>query len=219
MDEEYTPQSQEEETLAPSSAEGDAPVAEEKPHSLKGLIAYIKAHENLRQVVLFVLFSFICGATQFVLTIGLSLLRFAGGTLAQSFAGWQISEGFAVFAYDSTAEFIGFLVGSVAGQVLTFVLNRKKTFNVSDHIAFRAVAYAVLAVLIILMQVFLGGIITKSCWDAKPDANGFLAFLFNMSGLVVGGIAAVIINFLGNKFLVMRKFGNADGEPKEEQND
>ena len=181
-------------------------VPEQKPKGLKGLINYIKTHENLRQMVMFVLFSFICGASQFILTYGLSLLRYTGGAMAAKFAGWQVSEDFAVFAYDSTAEFIGFLVGSVTGQVLTFVLNRKSTFRINDHIVFRAVAYAILALLIILMQTFLGGIITKACWDAKPDADGFLAFLFNMAGLVTGGMAALIINFLGNKFFVMRKW-------------
>lgn len=196
----------------------DAPQAEaateQKPKGLKGLIHYIKTHENLRQMVMFVLFSFICGASQFILTYGLSLLRYTGGTMAEKFAGWQVSEGFAVFAYDSTAEFIGFLIGSVTGQVLTFVLNRKSTFRINDHIVFRAVAYAILALLIILMQTFLGGIITKACWDAKPDADGFLAFLFNMAGLVTGGMAALIINFLGNKFFVMRQW-RQKGAPAE----
>lgn len=208
-----------EERLADESvpaAEGAAEaLTEQKPKGLKGLIAYIKAHENLRQMVMFVLFSFICGASQFVLTYGLSLLRYTGGTMAEPFAGWKVSEGFSVFGYDSTAEFIGFLVGSVTGQVLTFVLNRKSTFRINDHIAFRAVAYAILAILIILMQTFLGGVITKACWDAKPEADGFLAFLFNMAGLVTGGIAAVIINFLGNKFFVMRKW-KSKAAPAEE---
>ncbi len=218
MEENYVEMEVSEDKVETVAAEDDAcqASAEAKPKGIKGLIAYIKAHENLRQMVLFVLFSFICGATQFVLTYGLSLMRYAGGSMATPFAGWQVSADFALFAYDSTAEFIGFLVGSVAGQVLTFVLNRKSTFRINDHIAFRAVAYAILALLIILMQTFLGGIITKSCWDAKPDADGFLAFLFNMAGLVTGGVSAVIINFLGNKFLIMRQWKTksvaADGE-------
>jgi len=93
------------------------------------------------------------------------------------------------------------------GQVLTFVLNRKKTFNVPDYVALRAVMYAIMAVLIIIMQTALGGVVTKACWNAKPDANGFLDLLFNLTGQAVAGIAAVIVNFLGNKFFVMRDWG------------
>lgn len=112
-----------------------------------------------------------------------------------------------VFHYATQAEFIGFLVGSVVGQVLTFVLNRKKTFNVPDYVALRAVLYAIMAALIIIMQTYLGGLVTDACWSAKPDANGFLDLVFNLTGQAVAGIAAVIVNFLGNKFFVMRDWG------------
>ena len=195
----------------------------------KGLKAKIKfffqvleEYPTVKQAILFTLFSFICGASQFVLTYGLSLLRYAGGTMADPFPGWKITEEFALFGYDSIAEFIGFLVGSIAGQVLTFVLNRKTTFRINDHIAFRAVAYAIFAVLIIIMQTFLGGIITLSCWRAEPNPSKFIAFLFTLAGLVTGGISALIINFLGNKFFIMREWkkkgeetANADSEVAE----
>ena len=112
-----------------------------------------------------------------------------------------------LFAYASHAEFIGFLIGSVVGQVLTFVLNRKKTFNVHDHIPFRAVAYAFMAVAIIFVQTLLGGAITVACRNAYSGDVAFLKdVVFNLVGQAVGGISALIISFLCNKFLVMRKF-------------
>ncbi len=170
------------------------------PAFLRKIIDYLNAHEDIRQMVLFFLFSMICGATQLILTYALSAGLRLVGPLTKDF-DWFI------FKYDTIAEFIGFLVGSVVGQVLTFVLNRKKTFNSTDYVALRAVMYAIMAVLIILMQVYLGGLITKACWDAKPDANDFLGLLFNLTGQAVAGIAALIINFLGNKFFIMRDWG------------
>lgn len=181
----------------------------EKKKGIKQLIQYIKEHEDIRQMVVFLLFSFICGGTQMILTYGLSLMRYAGGKLAEGFPGFMLGK-LPLFEYDSYAEFIGFLVGSVAGQALTFVLNRKKTFNIKDHIAFRAVAYAIMAVLIIFMQVLVGGAITMACRNAKPDANEFFSLLFNLTGLFVGGILALVINFLGNKFFIMRKWGEKE---------
>lgn len=182
-----------------------------KKRSIKQLVEYIKTHEDIRQMVVFLLFSFICGATQMILTYGLSLMRYAGGKLQESFPGFNLGE-LPLFAYDSYAEFIGFLVGSVAGQALTFILNRKKTFNIKDHIVFRAVAYAIMAVLIIFMQVLVGGAITMACRKAKPDANEFFSLLFNLTGLCVGGILALVINFLGNKFFIMRKWHEKKSE-------
>lgn len=176
-----------------------------KKKGIKGIIEYIKTHENLRQAVLFFLFSMICGASQMVITAVLPLILRA--------ASDSMSEPFKWFLFDYTekgvGEFIGFIVGSVVGQVLTFVLNRKKTFNVSDHIPFRAIAYAIMAVLIILMQTAIGGGITGALSKAVPDASELVATIFNLIAQVVAGIAALVVNFLGNKFFIMRKFKSA----------
>ena len=67
------------------------------------------------------------------------------------------------------------------------------------------------------MQTYLGGVVTKACWDAKPDASGILGFLFNITGQAVAGIAALIINFLGNKFFVMRDWGGKIKKANEEK--
>lgn len=167
------------------------------PPKLQKIVDYLNTHEDVRQMVFFLMFSVLCGASQMIVTYALS----AGLKLASSLSS---NFNWFVFHFATTAEFIGFLVGSIVGQVLTFVLNRKKTFNMPDYVALRAVMYAILAILIIIMQTYLGGLVTNACHNAKPDANGFLDLVFNLTGQLVAGIAAVIINFLGNKFLVMR---------------
>jgi len=175
-----------------------------KKKGIKGIIEYIKTHENLRQAVLFFLFSMICGASQMIITAVLPLiLRAASDSMSDPFK-WFIFD----YTEKGVGEFIGFVVGSVVGQVLTFVLNRKKTFNVHDHIPFRAIAYAIMAVLIILMQTAIGGGITGALAKAVPDASDLVATIFNLIAQVVAGIAALVVNFLGNKFFIMRKFKN-----------
>ncbi len=171
------------------------------PKFIQNIVTYLKAHEDVRQMVLFFLFSIICGASQLIITYALS-----AGLKLEAHLGHTRLDWF-VFHYATQAEFIGFLVGSVVGQVLTFVLNRKKTFNVPNYIALRAVLYAIMAIIIIIMQTYLGGLITDACWKAKPDANGFLDLVFNLTGQAVAGIAALIVNFLGNKFFIMRDWG------------
>lgn len=181
-----------------------------KPRSLKGLIQYIKAHENLRQMVLFTLFSLICGATQMLITLVLPMiLKAANPTKMEAPFGW-IKMGETYF-FDFTDEgqglgsFLGWLIGSIWGQALTFILNRKKTFNVPDHVIFRAVAYAVMAVLIIVMQTAIGKVegVLKA---HDPDASKFVNVVYNLIAQVVAGIAAFVASFLGNKFVVMRKW-------------
>ena len=187
-------------------AEGEVHEDAPKKKSLKGLIEYIKSHENLRQPILFFLFSMICGGSQMLITLLFTQLYRVGGVLGEPFPGFYVGS-VPLFAYASHAEFIGFLIGSVVGQVLTFVLNRKKTFNVHDHIPFRAIAYAFMAVAIIFVQTLLGGAITVACRNAYTGNVAFVNdVIFNLVGQAVGGISALIISFLCNKFLVMRKF-------------
>ena len=189
-------------------AQCDAPAKKKVklPKWLRGIVDKINANENLRQMVVFTLFSFICGGSQLILTLVLTQLKYAGGVLAEPFRGIPVGN-FAIFGYETTAEFIGFLVGSVTGQVLTFVLNRKKTFNCTNNLVISGIMYAILAVFIIFMQTLLGGAITSACYGAMPEPSSFLGLLFNLAGQAVGGIAALIISFLGNKFLVMRNWG------------
>lgn len=180
------------------------------PPFLKKIADYLAAHEDIRQMVMFFLFSLICGGTQFVITLVLPLLLNLAPSLKPPFE-WFL------FKYPTTGEFIGFLVGSVIGQTLTFALNRKKTFNMPNYLVMRAIMYAVMAILIILMQTYLGGVVTSACQKAVPDANELLSSVFNITGQAVAGIAALIVNFLGNKFFVMRDWGGKIKKANEEK--
>lgn len=210
---------------AANDGDNDMPPKKKKaklPKGLQKLVDKINANENVRQMVVFTLFSFICGGSQLILTLALTQLKYVGGVLAEPFKGIPVGS-FSIFGYETTAEFIGFLVGSITGQVLTFVLNRKKTFNCTNNVVISGIMYAILAVFIIFMQTLLGGAITSACYGANPTPSGALGLLFNLAGQAVGGIAALVISFLGNKFLVMRNWGSkkataetTDSAPTEE---
>ena len=180
------------------------------PPFLQKIADYLSSHEDIRQMTMFFLFSLICGGTQFIITLVLPLLLNLIPSLKPAFS-WFL------FKYPTTGEFIGFLIGSVIGQTLTFALNRKKTFNVPNYLVMRAIMYAVMAVLIILMQTYLGGVVTSACQRAVPDANELLSSVFNITGQAVAGIAALIVNFLGNKFFVMRDWGGKIKKANEEK--
>lgn len=180
---------------------------DEKPKKkgIKGLIEYIKTHEDLRQMVLFVLFSFLCGASQMVTQF---VLKYVIGAFNAEPFSWFI------FIYNTEkglAEFIGFVCGAVIGQVMTFVLNRKKTFKATNNVVVSGIMYAIIAVGIIILQTYLGGVVTGACKDAAlangTNTEGFIGLLITLTGMVVGGIAALVLSFLGNKYLVMRDWG------------
>ena len=195
-------------------------VAEVKPKSLKGLIKYIKEHENLRQLVLFTLFSMICGITQFTITLVLPIiLKAVSPNMSEPFGWIKMGDGYFFDFRDpgqGLGSFLGWLIGSIWGQALTFILNRKKTFNAPDHVVFRAIAYTIMAVLIIIMQTAIGkleGVLKAH----DPDASDLVNVIYNLIAQVVAGLAAFTVNFIGNKFVVMRKFKSTYAEEIDEE--
>lgn len=172
---------------------------------IKKLIEYIKSHEDLRQMVLFLLFSFCCAAAQ---TVTQFVLKYAIGAFNDDTFKWFI------FDYSNEkglAEFIGFICGSVIGQVMTFVLNRKKTFKATNNVVISGIMYAIIAVGIIILQTYLGGVVTSACKNAAikngTNTEGIIGLLITITGMAVGGLAALVLSFLGNKYLVMRDWG------------
>ena len=201
---EILPGEEKEEVVAPTSAEVEEAAPKKEKKNLRWLINYIKTHENLRQMVLFTLFSLCCAVAQ---TVTQFALKYAIGAFHKQGFVWFL------FSYPQEkgmAEFVGFLVGSVVGQVMTFVLNRKTTFRATNNVVIAGSLYAVMAVAIILLQTYLGGVVTAACNKALVAAgneNAFLDFLATVAGMMVGGFAAWILSFVCNKYLIMRDWG------------
>lgn len=200
------------------------------PQGLQKLVDKIKANENLRQMIVFTLFSFICGGSQLIISLVLPMLLklsdspvlqavFPGFTIGSvplfQYLGKEVSPG--VYA-GGVSDFIGFLVGSIVGQVLTFVLNRKKTFNCTNNIVISGIMYAIVAVAIIFAQTLVCGAILNALNNAVPDASDFLSgTVFNLVAQAVSGILGLVMSFLGNKFLVMRNWGEKKNKAQEVQ--
>ena len=196
--------------------------AEEKKHPFagikeqKGLKAKIKfffdvleKYPDVRQMIMFTLLSMLCGlcqmGSQFLLQYTLVYIPDLGPAAGKF--QWFIFTG------ETRAEFIGFLVGAVVGQVMTYILNRKKTFRATNNLALSVSLYVIVAVGITLLQTLIPGWITTPCFEAfrnshnGAEATGFVAFMITLAGTAVSGITALVTSFLGNKFIVMRDWG------------
>lgn len=193
----------------------------------KGLKAKIKfffevleKYPTVKQAVLFTLFSMICGLTQFIITLVLPMIlkAISPEQMTAPFGFWKMGNNTYLFDFTDPktgyGSFWGFLIGSIWGQTLTFLLNRKKTFNVPDHVVFRAIAYTIMAILIIIMQTAIGKV-EGALNNADPDASDFLRIVYNLIAQVTAGMAAFVTSFLGNKFIVMRKWKTKGGEKEE----
>lgn len=180
--------------------EQEQPNASGAKAAFKKLWTWLKAHENIRQMVFFIGFSLICFAIEYIsFAILKACLKKVNGNFDWFLFHYEPSAG-------GLGGFIAFLVSNVIAQICTFVLNRKKTFNATNNVVISGMMYAVLVVIIILLNTWLGGIITGAIADSKPG-NEAIATVGGYVGKFTGSFLSFVINFVGCKFLVMRNWG------------
>lgn len=193
------------------AAEADAAEGEKAPNkfvtAFKRFWTWLKAHENIRQMVFFIGFSLICFAIEYITFAILSACL------------KKVNDPFDWFLFHyatpagGVGGFVAFLVSNIIAQICTFVLNRKKTFNATNNIVISGIMYAILVVIIILLNTWLGGIITEAIADTKPN-NDTIATIGGYVGKFTGSFLSFVINFVGCKFLVMRNWGSKKASEK-----
>lgn len=158
---------------------------------------FLKTHEDIRQLVMFTLFSLCAFAIEYVSYL---ILHFTIAKSGESFK-WFIFE----YQTGGVGEFIAFLVSNVLAQIATFILNRKKTFNADNNIIYAGVTYTIMVIGIILLNTFLGGVIGDALVKASVNAD-----FAGIVGKLVGSVTSFVISFLMNKFVIMRKVKKKD---------
>ncbi len=199
----------------------EQPEGKKKRKSLKEIIQYIKTHEEVRQPVLFFLFSMLCSVAQIATTYIVQVLVDLSGK--PGFGIIMLPNDKYLFDWtNSLGAFVGFLVGSVVGQVLTFILNRKKTFKATNNVVISAIMYAIMAVVIIFIQTALSAInmpilaaVEEAGLPTSTDGTFVgvvFGFVCTIPGLLAGGLTALVLSFFGSKYLVMRDWSKKKGE-------
>ena len=162
---------------------------------------FFMEHENIRQIVVFMLCSLVCFAIEY---ISFTIIELCVKGYDQPFNG-------TIFKYDHTRSFIAFLVSNVLAQTSTFVLNRKKTFKATNNVVISGIMFAAMMVGIIVLNTWLGGIIQKAAERSLVAGNPSMdaetvSFIGGLAGKLTGSLVAFVVSFLGNKFLVMRNW-------------
>lgn len=110
-----------------------------------------------------------------------------------------------IFDYPTAAgglgAFIAFVVSSVIGQGLKFITNFTKTFKSTNNMFLSAIAFAIVAVLIVVgLNLCIGGLLNTALCKVIPNAD--------IAGIIAKAIAQVagfLLAFPVNKYVIMRK--------------
>lgn len=155
---------------------------------------YLNEHEDIFQLIKFAIFSFVAFLVEYIsFTILVLCLR----NTNQSISWW-------IFNYNTETGGLGalisFLISNVLAQVVSFIINRKKTFNANNNVIFSASMYAIMVCGIIIMNTWMGAALTKALNNVIANVT-----VCQYIGKLIGSFTAFVITFVMNKFVIMRR--------------
>ena len=162
-----------------------------KHPKVEKITTYVKEHKTMLQAILFMLFS--CLA--FVAQLGTqALFDWALKDVSQTVKVWPFPE-------QALGTLISFLVANVVAKVISFVMNRKKTFDANNNKIFSAVTYTIMVVTLIIVETLVGEPLANALNTAS---NGVLGSWASTLAIIIYSIPDFIIVFLMDKFVIMR---------------
>ena len=171
------------------------------------LETYIKNHPKQKEAILFYLYSSIAGFTQVVVHLILDLLL---KNITKPVEIWPLGR-------QALGTLIAFLISNVVGKTISFIMNRKKTFNATGSVTLSAVGYFVMCVLLIIAESLVGAPIQNWCYrllggqvngtelSTLTATNGILYQICAFISQAIYGTADWIIVYFMDKYVFMRK--------------
>ena len=198
-------------TAAADEALADAPVEDapaedgEKTGKLDKVKGFMQRHGNIWQIIKFTLISCIAFLAEFA---SMYALQYGLADVCGQDFHWF------VFNYNASqggqATFIAMLGSKCIAEIISFTINRKKTFNANNNVAFSAIMYVITVIAIILLSTWLAG----ALGDVMGPAIG--ADWGNTISKLLGSLLSWVIMFLMDKFVIMRRVDKGEKEVETE---
>ena len=178
---------------------------------------WTQKHADLWQIIKFTLVSMIAGGSEMILyNVFLWLLK---GPLMDIPVNWFIfqypagAEGIVnaagVIGRGGACVLVSYLVSTIVGNFVSFVVNRKTTFKSVANVKFSIIATLIMIVFIIFYSTVLGGLANSwvGTWAifANADGNFLLTFLKQNIGKFMTTMVTFVFVFLMNKFVILRE--------------
>lgn len=168
---------------------------------------FLEDHKNIFQIIKFTLISLIAFIAEFASMYALQY-GLAGVYGDQEFRWFLFYYAPGKTGAYGLAGFIAFLGSKCIAEIISFIVNRKKTFEANNNVVFSAIMYVITVIAVILLSTWLGG----ALGDLLGPSIG--ADAGNTISKLVGSFLSWVIMFLMDKFVIMRKVDK--GEKAEE---
>lgn len=170
----------------------------EPQERLGPLRSWIEKHPNIWEFILFNVLSNISTITRF-------LVAWVGTAVFVSALGMTEPFSFLIFRYTTEGSnglggFLTFLCAEVLAQIVNFVVQLKWVFKSDSSFSQAAWKYAILAVLVVVVNLVLPGYVTSICmgWGMNAGIAATIASIVNT-------VLAVIVSYPLLKFWIMPK--------------
>ena len=155
-----------------------------------------KKKSTFLQFVLFIVMSLAAFVVQIVLVQFLpKLLVLCGVSESSTFTAW-------IFGQYTVPAFVGFAVGNVAAKVISYILNRKKTFGAVNNLAFSMTVYVIMCVVLIIAETLVGEPLAKAYANLFKNVPALVEWSSTLS-MITYSIADFLIVFIMEKFVIM----------------
>ena len=178
---------------------------------------WTKKHADLWQIIKFTLVSMIAGTSEMILynvflwilkapleniSVNWFIFHYPGGPEGTVLADGTIARG-------GACVLVAYLVSTIVGNFVSFVVNRKTTFKSVANIKFSIIATMVMIAFIIFYSTVLGGLANSwvGTWGIfqNTDGNFLLTFLKQNIGKFMTTMVTFVFVFLMNKFVILRE--------------
>ena len=154
-----------------------------------------KQKSTFVQLVLFIIMSLAAFVAQILIVQFLPKILIKCGVAENTFTAW-------IFGEQTVPVFIGFLVGNIAAKVISYILNRKKTFNAVNNLVFSMTVYTIMCVTLIIVETLIGEPLANvyaKLFASKPAVAEWAPTM----SMITYSIADFVIVFLMEKFVIM----------------
>ncbi len=187
-----------EETSDNGLPNGGEPLPEQKKTLVFKVKQFLSKHANILQIIKFTLISLIAFVAEFASMYALQYgLKDIWGDI--DFHWFEFNYAAGENGAYGLAGFVAFLGSKCIAEIISFIVNRKKTFAANNNVVFSTIMYVITVVAIIILSTWLGGAL-GSVLGGEIGAD-----FGNTIAKLIGSLLSWVIIFLMDKFVIMRK--------------
>ena len=149
-----------------------------------------EGEKTVVQAILFTLLSMVAFVSQIILVNVIPLIY----KDTTPISAW-------IFGEQARNAFVAFLISNTAAKVISYVLNRKKTFAAVNNLTFSIVTYVIMCVTLIIVETLIGEPLAKAYF--KLFGGKVKIEVCRTISMITYSMLDFVIVFLMEKFVIM----------------